>query len=207
MTLNPSLLAFLGVSTLIIVTPGPDTALVVRNTLHSGRRAGVATVLGIVCGITAWVIAAAIGLATVLERSAIAFSAIKVAGGAYLVVIGLLTLRQRQPSTAVGAGVSLLTARRAWTLGWLSASLNPKLGMFFLTLLPQFVGPGTDESARLLALAGAFGVLGLTWLLIVVEAVARTRTAVGRPRVGRVVRSVMGTVLIGLGVRVIFVRD
>lgn len=88
MTLDPSLLAFLGVSTLIIVTPGPDTALVVRNTLHSGRRAGVATVLGIVCGITAWVIAAAIGLATVLERSAIAFSAIKVAGGAYLVVIG-----------------------------------------------------------------------------------------------------------------------
>ena len=67
-----------------------------------------------------------------------------------------------------------LTARRAWTLGWLSGTLNPKLGVFFLTLLPQFVQPGSDEPARLLGLAVVFGALGLAWLLLVVEIVVRT---------------------------------
>ncbi|MEX1171766.1 MAG: LysE family translocator [Chloroflexota bacterium] len=192
---------------LIVVSPGPDMALVVRNTLITGRRAGVGTVLGITCGIAAWAIAAAVGLAAVLERSAIAFTAIKVAGGVYLVVLGMLTLRHRQPSAVGRTGGARLTIRRAWTLGWLSASLNPKLGIFFLTLLPQFVQPGMDQPVRLLALAGVFGVLGLTWLLLVVEVVARARSAVVRPRVACAMRWVMGMVLIGLGIRVVLARD
>ena len=98
-------------------------------------------------------------------------------------------------------------ARRAWTLGWLSASLNPKLGVFFLTLLPQFVQPGADSPGRFLMLAVLFGAIGVTWLLLVVEVVARSRAAVGRPWVGRAARWVTGTVLIGLGVRVAVVRD
>lgn len=208
MIVDPSLLAFLGVATLIVVSPGPDTALVVRNTLLSGRRAGAATVFGIICGIAAWALAAAVGLAAILDASAIAFTALKLAGAAYLVALGLLTLRgPGHPSTADRAGGARLVARRAWTLGWLSASLNPKLGVFFITLLPQFVQPGIDEPARLLELAVVFGALGLAWLLLVVEIVVRTRAAVARPWIGRAARWVTGTVLIGLGARVALARD
>ncbi len=208
MIVDPALLAFLGVATLIIVSPGPDTALVVRNTLLSGRRAGAATVLGVICGIAAWAIAAAVGLAAILDASAVAFTALKLAGAAYLVALGLLTLRGScHPSTLDRGGGASLTARRAWTLGWLSASLNPKLGVFFLTLLPQFVQPGFDEPARLLGLALLFGALGLAWLLLVVEIVVRTHAAVARPWIGRATRWVTGTVLIGLGARVALARD
>jgi threonine/homoserine/homoserine lactone efflux protein len=100
-----------------------------------------------------------------------------------------------------------LTARRAWTLGWLSASLNPKLGVFFITLLPQFVQPGSDQPARLVGLAVVFGALGLAWLLLVVEIVVRTRAAGARPWIGRTARWATGTVLIGLGARVAWARD
>lgn len=208
MIVDPSVLAFLGVAILIVVSPGPDTALVVRNTLVSGRRAGAATVLGVICGIAAWALAAAVGLAAILDASAVAFTALKLAGAVYLVALGLLTLRgPGHPSTADRGSGASLTARRAWTLGWLSASLNPKLGVFFLTLLPQFVQPGIDEPARLLGLAVVFGALGLAWLLLVVEIVVRAQAAVARPWIGRTVRWAMGTVLIGLGARVALVRD
>lgn len=208
MIVDPALLAFLGVATLIIVSPGPDTALVVRNTLLSGRRAGAATVLGVICGIAAWAIAAAVGLAAILNTSAVTFTALKLAGAAYLVALGVLTLRgPGSQSTADRGGGTSLTARRAWTLGWLSASLNPKLGVFFLTLLPQFVQPGIDEPVRLLGLAVVFGALGLVWLLLVVEIVVRTHAAVARPWIGRTARWATGTVLIGLGARVALARD
>lgn len=208
MTVEPSVLAFLGVAALIVVSPGPDMALVVRNTLLSGRRAGAATVLGIMCGIAAWAFAAAVGVAAILGASAVAFTALRLAGAAYLIALGVLTLRGAgHPSAADRGGGAALTARRAWTLGWLSASLNPKLGVFFLTLLPQFVQPGIDEPARLLALAMVFGALGLAWLLLVVEIVVRTHAAAARPWIGRAVRWAMGTVLIGLGARVALARD
>lgn len=207
MIVDPSVLAFLGVAILMVVSPGPDTALVVRNTLLSGRRAGAATVFGIICGIAAWALAAAVGLAAILDASAVAFTALKLAGAAYLVALGLLTLRNSgHPSTADRTGGAPLSARRAWTLGWLSASLNPKLGVFFLTLLPQFVQPGIDEPARLLGLAVVFGALGLAWLLLVVEIVVRTHAAGARPWIGRTARWATGTVLIGLGARVALAR-
>ncbi len=208
MTVDASFLAFLGVAALIVVSPGPDMALVVRNTLLSGRRAGAATVLGVMCGVAAWALAAAVGLAAILDASAVAFTALKLAGAAYLVALGVLTLRG--PGRSSGAdrgGGAPLTARRAWTLGWLSASLNPKLGVFFLTLLPQFVQPGIDEPARLLALAVVFGALGLAWLLLVVEIAVRTHAAVARPWIGRTGRWITGTVLIGLGARVALARS
>lgn len=208
MTFDVAFLAFLGVAALVVVSPGPDMALVVRNTLLSGRRAGAATVLGVMCGIAAWALAAAVGVAAILDASAVAFTALKLAGAAYLIALGVLTLRGPGRSRgAVRGGGPRLTARRAWTLGWLSASLNPKLGVFFLTLLPQFVQPGSDEPARLVALAVVFGALGLAWLLFVVEIVVRTHAAFLRPWIGRTVRLAMGTLLIGLGARVALARD
>ena len=208
MTVDASFFAFLGVAVLIVVSPGPDMALVVRNTLLSGRRAGAGTVLGVMCGIGAWALAAAVGVAAILDASAVAFTALKLAGAAYLIALGMLTLRGpgRSPGADRGGGTPL-TARRAWTLGWFSASLNPKLGVFFLTLLPQFVQPGIDEPARLLGLAVVFGALGLAWLLLVVEIVVRTHAAVARPWIGRTARWAMGTVLIGLGARVALASD
>ncbi len=208
MTVDPLFLAYLGVAALIVVTPGPDMTLVARNTLLSGRRAGVATVLGIICGLSGWAIAAAIGLVAVLAASAVAFTTLRLAGAVYLIALGLLTLRGHGPLVIKDqASGRRLGARRAWTLGWLSASLNPKLGVFFLTLLPQFVEPGIDAPERMLALALIFAVLGLAWLLLFVEIVARTQATFALPWVTNLARRATATVLVGLGVRVALARD
>ncbi len=203
MTVDGWLLGFLGVALLVVVSPGPDMALVARNALLAGRRAGLATVVGVCCGIAAWALAAAIGLAALLATSSAAFTALRLAGAVYLVVLGVRTFRSGgDPLPATGPRDASLTARRAWTLGWLSASLNPKLGVFFLTLLPQFAGPGHGETDRLLALAILFCLLGAAWLSLVVELAVRARVTVSRPAVGRAIRRLTGTVLIGLGIRV-----
>jgi threonine/homoserine/homoserine lactone efflux protein len=135
--MDDRLLAFIGVSVAVVVVPGPDMALVARNVLRNGRAAGFATSAGICTGILVWAVAAALGVSTLLATSAIAFTALKLAGAAYLVYLGIATLLTRDASVQVGAGErSALQWHRAWLQGLLSAMLNPKLGVFFLTLLP-----------------------------------------------------------------------
>lgn len=103
----------------MVISPGPDTALVVRNTLLSGRRAGVATVVGIICGIAAWALAAAVGLAATLDASAIAFTALKLGGAAHLVALGLLT--------CAGPAIDRRRTEPAAN-GWPLAVLGPSAG-------------------------------------------------------------------------------
>src|SRR6185503_20016611 len=164
---DSQLLAFIGVAIVVVVLPGPDMALVARNVLRHGRSAGFATSIGICTGTLGWAIAAAFGVAALLATSAIAFTALKLAGAAYLVFLGITTLRSRDvadPNSAAAA--SGLRWYRAWLQGTLSSLLNPKLGVFFLTLLPQFVAPGDPPTVRIIQLALLFDLIGLSWLLI-----------------------------------------
>ena len=205
--MDDRLLAFAAVSVAVVVMPGPDMALVARNVLRHGRSAGFATSAGICTGILAWAIAAALGVATLLATSAVAFTALKLAGAAYLIYLGITTLRARDPlSTDEPAGRSSLSWQTAWLQGALSAMLNPKLGVFFLTLLPQFIAPGDPPALRALQLAVVFELIGLAWLLIYTTMLGALGSALGRPGPRRFVRRLTGTILVGLGARVALER-
>jgi threonine/homoserine/homoserine lactone efflux protein len=201
------LLAFIGVSIAVVVIPGPDMALVARNVLRHGRSAGFATSIGICTGVLGWAIAAAFGVSALLATSAAAFTALKLAGAAYLVYLGVTTLLANDASGAVGEdGRPDQAWHRAWLQGVLSALLNPKLGVFFLTLLPQFIAPGDPPVVRALQLAVVFEVIGLAWLVLYTAMLGAIGAALDRPGPRRLMRWVTGTVLIGLGARVALER-
>jgi len=196
--------AFLGVVVVVIVTPGPDTALTIRNTLLGGRPAGLATAAGVAAGQALWALAAAAGIAALVQASQPAFTALRIAGAAYLVLLGaqslLAALRRRPREGAAvprGAGLRPVAALRQ---GFLSNLANPKMAAFFTSLLPQFVTGGAPFGALLL-LGLVLCALTLVWLTLYALAVARAGDLLRRPRVQRVVEAVTGAVLVALGLR------
>jgi threonine/homoserine/homoserine lactone efflux protein len=198
--------AFLGIAVLVIVMPGQDTALTIRNTLLGGRRAGLATAAGVTGGQAVWTVATAAGVAALLAASEPVFTAVKLAGAAYLVVIGLSALRaalRRRPADHVspGSGRPRLAATAGFRQGMLSNMGNPKMAVFFTSLLPQFAGDGGGSFAGLLALGLLFNLLTLLWLLGYAVAVARAGDVLRRPSVQRVVDGITGTVLVAFGIR------
>jgi threonine/homoserine/homoserine lactone efflux protein len=190
------LLAFLGVAVVVIVTPGQDTALTVRNTLAGGRRAGLRTATGVVCGQAVWALAASAGVAALLVASEPAFVALKLAGAAYLVFLGgqaLVAAARRRP-----AGVEVARAGGSeLRQGLLSNLGNPKMAVFFSSLLPQF----GESFGVLLGLGLLFCALTLTWLSAYALAIARAGDVLRRPRVRRTIDAVTGTALVALGLR------
>ena len=191
-----SYLAFLGVSLLVICTPGQDTALTIRNTLAGGRRAGVATALGVSTGQAVWTLATSAGLAVVLMASAPLFLAIRLAGAAYLIYLGVRTLLARHQRIATPP-----RTRHAFAQGLLSNLSNAKMVAFFLSLLPPFAGP-RPTFAVLLALGLNFSFLTLAWLTAYAFAVDRLGGWLRQTSVARALNALLGTVLIALGVRV-----
>ncbi|HEU0236169.1 MAG TPA: LysE family translocator [Candidatus Limnocylindrales bacterium] len=202
--MDERLLAFIGVSIAVVVIPGPDMALVARNVFRHGTRAGYATSVGVCLGILCWAVAAAVGVSAVLASSAVAFTVLKLAGAAYLVYLGISTLRapDRPLAAAHGGGGPSASPRRSLVQGLLSAMLNPKLGVFFVTLLPQFVTPGTDAFVRSLALAGIFDLIGIVWLVTYATLLGALGAWLDRPGPRRAIRWATGTLLVGLGARV-----
>jgi threonine/homoserine/homoserine lactone efflux protein len=195
--------AFLGVVVLVIVTPGPDTALTIRNTLLGGRAAGLATAAGVALGQAVWALAAAVGIAALVQASQTAFTALRLAGAAYLVFLGVQSLlaairgRARDPAAPAGGGLPPAVALRQ---GLASNLANPKMAAFFTSLLPQFVvGP---SFAPLFALGLVLCALTLVWLAAYAFAVARAGRLLRRPRVRRALEAVTGAVLVALGLRI-----
>lgn len=194
-----SYLAFLGVSLLVICTPGQDTALTIRNTLAGGRRAGVATALGVAAGQATWTVATSAGLAVVIAASEPVFFAIRIAGAAYLIYLGVRAILQRGHQLTGRSN----SGRHAFAQGFLSNLSNAKMVAFFVSLLPPFAGPHLTF-AILLALGFNFCLLTLAWLTAYAFAVERIGDVLRRTRVRKALDTVLGTVLVALGVRVGF---
>jgi len=196
--------AFLGVSAIVIVTPGPDTALTIRNTLLGGRRAGIFTALGVSSGQAAWTLATAAGIAALLAASEPAFVAVKVVGAAYLVWLGahslLAALRGHVRARSRAPRATGLHPRTALRQGLLSNLGNPKMAAFFPSLLPQFA-PQEHAFSVLLGLGFVFCLMTLAWLTAYAFAVARAGDFLGRPAIRRAVDAVTGAVLVALGLR------
>lgn len=186
--------AFAAISAVVICTPGPDTALIVRNTLLGGRVNGIRTAAGIVTGIAAWTLAASAGVAAIVAASHPLFTAVRAAGAAYLVWLGLTTLLGRNHARS-----SLVRDKRisGYRQGLLSNLGNPKIAIFFTSLLPQFAS-GFGGSA---AFGMLFCAMGAAWLTGYAFVVARARGAIMRPRVRRAVDRITGVALVAFGFR------
>jgi threonine/homoserine/homoserine lactone efflux protein len=196
---------FLLLALLVSVTPGPDTALVTRNALLGGRRAGGFTILGIGVGLTVWTLAAALGVAALLRASEPAFLALKIAGAAYLVFLGAQALwgalRRRGPRDLATPGRRSLAPRLAFRQGLLTNLGNPKIAIFFTSFLPQFA-PAEQASFGTFVLLGLiFCAIGLSWLSVYNLAISTIGDFLRRPLPRRVLEGVTGAVLVGFGVR------
>ena len=192
---------------LLNLTPGPDTLYIVGRSIAQGRRAGVLSVLGISTGVLVHTAAAAIGLSALLASSATAFTVVRYAGAAYLVYLGARLLLSRGDAPQAAADVATAGTGDPWTVyrqGVLTNVLNPKVALFFLAFLPQFVDPSSPHrTAAFLTLGLVFVLSGTIWCLIVAcFAAAASRRLRNRPGTGKWLNRLSGGLFIGLGVRV-----
>lgn len=206
--MDSQLLVFAGISLLLAVTPGPDMAVVTKNALAHGRRGALLTTTGIALALVCWVIATAVGLAAVVRASGELFLVLKLVGAAYLAYLGVRALldSRHPPADFLAAAPAAAPAHSIFRQGFLSALTNPKLGVFFVTFLPQFVSPGQALLPRLLELGLVFALIGCLWMNVYGLLVARIREFVTAPRVRQWMERVTGVVLLGFGARLALER-
>ena len=202
--MQSNIAAFLVVSILVIAAPGQDTALTIRNTLFGGRGGGLATAAGVASGQFIWTLATSAGLAALLIASGPAFTLVRIAGAAYLVYLGSQALWQAirvRYAAPQSVGVRTGGRLRAYRQGALSNLGNPKMVVFFSSLLPQFVPRGQASFLSLLTLGLTFNLMTLSWLSAYSVVVARVGDVLRRDRVRRGIEAVSGLVLVGFGLR------
>jgi threonine/homoserine/homoserine lactone efflux protein len=195
------LAAFVAVAILVIVTPGPDTALTIRHTLLGGRRGGIFTAVGVAGGQATWTVATAIGIASLLAASEQVAGWVRLAGAAYLVFLGVRALAVPAGRESFGGAVARLAPQAAFRQGLVSNLTNPKMAAFFPALLPQFAPEGESAFVVLLGLGLLFSSLTLAWLTAYAFAVAKAGAVLRRPRIRRALEAATGAVLIALGLR------
>lgn len=208
MTVMSALLAFSLVAGLLTITPGLDTALVLRAALSQGRGHAYATAAGICGGLLVWGVAAAIGVSTLLTASRSAYDGVRVVGAAYMVWLGIGMVRSARRTGGHNADVPAPTLMRwqGFRRGLLTNTLNPKIGAFYVAVLPQFL-PGDVSAVAMGALLAAVHVLlSSAWFTVLVLAADKVRRFLTRPRAQRALDRGTGIVLIGFGMRLGLVR-
>ena len=195
--------SFLVVAAVLVLLPGPDFAVVTRNTLATGRRRGWWSALGVTSSNAVQGVAAAAGLGALILRVEPLFQAIRWAGIAYLVVLGVASLRSAVRGEYAPDAVAAATPGQAltgWRQGFLSNITNPKVLVFYLAVLPQFLGRDAPLGALLL-FALSHAVLTLLYLTVLVTALHRVRGFLSRRRTRRALDALTGTALLGFGAR------
>jgi threonine/homoserine/homoserine lactone efflux protein len=195
------IIAFVGLSLLLAMTPGPDTFLVLRFSLR-GARSGIAAAVGSALGSMLWASAVAVGLASLLEQSATAYRIVKVAGGLYLMYLGLKVLlrRRRKEVSDLYQSTPSQTPVAAFGAGLMSCALNPKVGLFFLAIVPQFVPPHAPLFSTVLTLGVIDTVVAFAWLVVITVLAARAVAWLRRPRVTALLNRVSAAILTTFGV-------
>jgi len=216
-----ALLGFALASTLVILAPGPDSMLVMRNTMRGGRRAGWVTACGTLSGLTIWALAGALGLSALLRVSHVGYDILRFCGAAYLIWLGLTSLAHfrrkntAEPVAQAGGsapavpgptvpgrtGPGAARPRRAYLNGMLSNLLNPKISVFFMAFLPAFVPAGASAVGFSLVLGIWFIAETGLWLAVVAWLADRGVRWLRRPAVQRWMERITGIVLIGFGLR------
>ena len=196
-------LEFAIASLVLIAIPGPDQALIMRNALLGGRTAGLRTMLGGATGLSLHATAAALGVSSLLQTSATAYAALKLVGVAYLLYLGVKMLRSaRKP----GAPAQAPRRGRPFVQGFVSNALNPKVALFFLTFVPQFLPDSGPTLPVALGLSAIFAALYLAWFTGLVALVGLASDALRRPRVKAWIERITGGALVAFGVRLAAIR-
>ena len=196
---DSQVLAFTLVVTALAFTPGADTMLVVKNGIRSGRPAGWATTFGILGGTLLHAVISALGLSIVLAQSATLFQFIKLLGALYLIWLGLQALR-KVPEPQTDENLTKLAIWTAFKEGLITNLLNPKIAIFYLAFLPQFISPDDPVLAKSLLLAGIHNLLSLIWLGGLVVVIGQGKRWIEKRSVQLWLSRVSGLILIGLGV-------
>jgi threonine/homoserine/homoserine lactone efflux protein len=201
-------LTFGGVVALGAMSPGPDFAVVMRRSALAGRAHGMATAVGVAAWVFVWAVAAATGVAALVAVTPVAFTIVKLVGAGYLVYLGVNALRSAWRSGDLRSGFNAGSIAEpglwgAFRDGLLCNALNPKAAIFFVALLPQFL-PASAGLVPMLTLSLIAVVVTAAWFVTVATVVATARRALSRPAARRLIDAVSGTVLIGLGVRLVF---
>lgn len=198
-----AIVTFAAAAALLILVPGPDNALVVRNALRGGQRFGQATAAGVLTGLLLWAAAAALGLSALLQASRTGYDILRYAGAVYLVWLGLNSLRSRRPDAAADeqAAKSPGPIRLGYLTGVTTNVVNPKVGIFFITFLPAFVPQGEPVGAISLLFGAMFVIETAAWFALLLWLVGRGSAWLRQARVQRRLERLTGFVLVGFGVR------
>ena len=208
---DPQVLGFAVIAAVLTVTPGADTMLVIRNVIARGRGAGVMTTLGICTGVFMHAALSAVGLSVILLRSATVFETVKLAGAAYLVYLGAQSIRAGMGRLERNGRAEPQRGRSDWrphsaVEGFVTNILNPKVAIFYIALLPQFIHPGDSVLAKSLLLAAIHWLEGVVWLTAVSLFVGRMREWIMDGRVRRAIEATSGGIMIALGLRLALER-
>jgi threonine/homoserine/homoserine lactone efflux protein len=199
------LVALIGVSVVVICTPGPDTALTVRNALSGGRRSGVWTAAGVAIGQAVWTVAASLGIAGLIRASEPVFVAMKLLGAGYLIYLGLQSLRAAYRGASENRTGQRHMLRHTWgrslRQGLINDLANPKMAAFFMSLLPQFAPTDSTALPTMLALGLLFSTLTFAWLALYSFAIDKLRLVFARPAIRRTLDALAGGVLVMFGAR------
>jgi RhtB (resistance to homoserine/threonine) family protein len=203
-TLLTQSLALGGVVLIAAMAPGPDFLVVMRNAMVSGRRAGIAAAAGIASGVAAWAVVTSVGVAGLLAASAVAFTIVKLIGAAYLVLLGiraLIAARRGGYAEMTVHGPAQRGAAAAFRQGLITNLLNPKVAVFFVALLPQFL-PHSATAADTIALSATAAVVSLVWFTLLATMVSAMRRLLTGPKVRRAIDAVTGGLMVAIGVRI-----
>lgn len=210
MTVSSALLGFAGLALLLTIVPGLDTAMVLRSAITLGRRPAVATALGVNLGALTWGVAAAVGATALLAASGIAYDGLRLAGAAYMAYLGLVLWWKTLHGNASGEDTEPKTRdaglAKAFGRGLYTNLLNPKVGAFYLAVIPQFVPPGANPLLMGLALATVHNLLGALWFGTLIASAHAARRWLSRDVIRRWIDRVTGTALVGFGAKLALSR-
>jgi RhtB (resistance to homoserine/threonine) family protein len=204
------LLVYIGVVVALALLPGPDTAVVTKNALMHGRDAALGTAIGINVGSSVWTLATALGVAAVIRSSATVYDTLKLVGAVYLIWIGGRALwdsrRVKDGTQAVKGSSRTMDGRGGFRQGVISNLANPKVGIFFTSLLPQFVSSGHPALPQMLLLGAIFVAINIVWMCSYALAAVRLSDLLSRARVKAALDRFTGLVLVGVGIRLAIER-
>lgn len=202
---------FVFMSICLIILPGPDTAITTKNTLMFGKTGGFKTTFGICCALMIHTIAAVAGLSALIVKSAFLFSVIKYVGAIYLIYLGvkvMASIRKSEAADRVGTtAVKSKTYKSGFLQGFFTNLLNPKIAVFFLTFLPQFLAPGHNTFIPFFIMGGTYLLLTAVWFIFYILLIDHVSSFMKKPSTERFVQAITGIVLIGFGLKLAIEKE
>lgn len=189
----------------LIILPGPDTAITTKNTLSFGKQGGFQTLFGTCCALCVHTFAVIVGLSAIIVKSAILFSIIKYAGAIYLIYLGIKTLLSiKQDMNSDMSEIKSSKGHSFFLQGFLTNLLNPKVAVFFLTFLPQFLNPAENSWSQFLIMGITYIVLTAIWFILYITLIQRINVFMKKPKTQKFIQGITGAVLVGFAIKLAF---